>query len=201
MRFIHTSDWQFGRVFRQVDDGTMAVLWAERLDAIGRIGKLAREQRAPLELVAGDVYDGDKPGDRTLEQPIERMRGFPDVRWHLLPGNHDSHQPNGLWDRRRKKGLPDNVLLQLESGPKEIVGEIGAGIPQRAASAGTAAAAPWRIHPRRVCLIPSTLSRLAAAERSAEKPASSRPPAANGARGAIRRARPRGRGPACAGGG
>ena len=117
MRFIHTSDWQIGKVFRQVDDGTMAVLQTERLEAIGRLGRLAREQRAPLVLVAGDVYDSDKPSDRTLEQPIERMRSFPEVRWHLLPGNHDSHQPNGLWDRLRKKGLPDNVVLHLEPGP------------------------------------------------------------------------------------
>lgn len=120
MRFIHTSDWQIGKVFRQVDDGTMAVLQTERLEAIGRLGRLAREQGAPLVLVAGDVYDGDKPSDRTLEQPIERMRAFPEVRWHLLPGNHDSHQPNGLWDRLRKKGLPENVVLHLEPGPVEI---------------------------------------------------------------------------------
>jgi DNA repair exonuclease SbcCD nuclease subunit len=122
MRFIHTSDWQIGEVFRQVDDGTMAVLQTERLEAIGRLGRLAREQRAPLVLVAGDVYDSDKPSDRTLEQPIERMRAFPEVRWHLLPGNHDSHQPNGLWDRLRKKGLPDNIVLHLEPGPKAIEG-------------------------------------------------------------------------------
>jgi DNA repair exonuclease SbcCD nuclease subunit len=122
MRFIHTSDWQIGKVFRQVDDATMAVLQTERLEAIGRLGRLAREQRAPLVLVAGDVYDSDKPSDRTLEQPIERMRSFPEVRWHLLPGNHDSHQPNGLWDRLRKKGLPDNVVLHLEAGPQAIEG-------------------------------------------------------------------------------
>lgn len=129
MRFIHTSDWQIGKVFRQVDDGTMAVLQEERLDAIGRIGRLAREQRAPLVLVAGDVYDGDKPGDRTLGQPIERMRAFPDVRWHLLPGNHDSHQPNGLWDRLRKKGLPENVVLHLEPGPQAIMGKAAVLLP------------------------------------------------------------------------
>jgi DNA repair exonuclease SbcCD nuclease subunit len=129
MRFIHTSDWQIGEVFRQVDDATMAVLQTERLEAIGRLGRLAREQRAPLVLVAGDVYDSDKPSDRTLEQPIERMRAFPDLRWHLLPGNHDGHQPNGLWDRLRKKGLPDNIVLHLESGPHAVEGESAVLLP------------------------------------------------------------------------
>ncbi len=117
MRFIHTSDWQIGEVFRQVDDATMAVLQDARVEAIGRLGRLARECAAPIVLVAGDVYDSDKPSDQTLIQPIERMRGFPDVEWHLLPGNHDSHQPNGLWDRLRKKNLPDNVRLHLEHNP------------------------------------------------------------------------------------
>src|SRR5574341_672256 len=116
MKFIHTSDWQVGKVFRMVDEDTMAVLQSERVDVISRIGNLARQHASPVVVVAGDVYDTDKPSDQTLERPIERMRAFPDVEWHLLPGNHDSHQPNGLWDRLRRKpaGLPDNIKLHLE---------------------------------------------------------------------------------------
>ena len=41
MRFLHTSDWQIGKPFGFVDDETLAVLRAERLEVIARIGDFA----------------------------------------------------------------------------------------------------------------------------------------------------------------
>jgi DNA repair exonuclease SbcCD nuclease subunit len=117
VRFIHTADWQIGKVFRFVDDATVGVLQEARLEAISRIGRLAIEHAAPTVLVAGDIYDVATAEDRTLGQPIERMRAFPDVTWHLIPGNHDPHQPGGPWDRLLRRGLPDNIWAHLEPVP------------------------------------------------------------------------------------
>ncbi|WP_428376768.1 metallophosphoesterase family protein [Lichenicoccus sp.] len=113
MRVLHTSDWQIGRAFGFADDATRAVLHDERLEVIGRLGRLAQEHAAAAVLVAGDVYDVADPSDHTLRQPIERMRQFPALEWHLIPGNHDPHTPNGLWDRLRRGSLPANVRLHL----------------------------------------------------------------------------------------
>ena len=66
------------------------------------------------------MYDVAAPSDRTLQQPIERMRQFPGVEWHLLPGNHDPHTPNGMWDRLRRGGLPANVRLHLTGDPAPL---------------------------------------------------------------------------------
>ena len=117
MRFIHTADWQIGKVFRFVDDATVGVLQEARLEAVSRIGRLAMEHAAPTVLVAGDIYDVATAEDRTLAQPIERMRAFPEVTWHLIPGNHDPHQSGGPWDRLLRRGLPDNVWAHLEPVP------------------------------------------------------------------------------------
>lgn len=57
MRLIHTSDWQIGKVFRFADDDVLPVLQHERLEAISRIGRLARAQGADAVVVAGDIYD------------------------------------------------------------------------------------------------------------------------------------------------
>jgi DNA repair exonuclease SbcCD nuclease subunit len=119
MRFIHTADWQIGKVFRQLG-AREPVLQAARLDVIETIGQLAREEGAHNVLVAGDVYDTDSPAPATLRAPIERMRSFADVRWHLLPGNHDPHRPQGLWERVAATGLPSNIILHLENRPAEI---------------------------------------------------------------------------------
>ena len=123
VKFIHTSDWQIGKVFRFVDDATMGLLQDARLRAISRLGELAGEYGATDVLVAGDVYDMEALSPRSLNQPLERMRAFPSVRWHLLPGNHDPHRPNGLWDQLLRKGLPENVGVHVAPGPAVVENE------------------------------------------------------------------------------
>ena len=116
MRFVHTSDLHIGKTFRFADDVSQ-VLRDERLDVVTRLGELARSQGASDVLVAGDAYDVETPSERTLRQPIERMRAFEAVQWHLIPGNHDAHTPRGPWDRLRRlgehEGFPPNVHLHL----------------------------------------------------------------------------------------
>ena len=117
IRFIHSSDWQIGKVFRFVDRSTMGLLQEARLRAITRLGELAVEHSVRHVLVAGDVYDMEALSPRSLGQPLERMRAFDSVEWHLLPGNHDPHRPNGLWDQLLRKQLPANVRLHITPDP------------------------------------------------------------------------------------
>jgi hypothetical protein len=45
------------------------------------------------------------------------MKPFADIHWHLLPGNHDPHRPQGVWDRVAQLGLPSNIHLHLTPTP------------------------------------------------------------------------------------
>jgi DNA repair exonuclease SbcCD nuclease subunit len=117
-RLIHTSDWQIGKVFRFVDDGTMGLLQEARLASITCLGNLALERGAGHVLVAGDIYDMEALSPRSLNQPLERMRNFEKVTWHLLPGNHDPHRTNGLWDQLLRRGVPDNVIIHSSPEPR-----------------------------------------------------------------------------------
>lgn len=119
-RFIHTADWQIGKVFRFVDSAEMGGLQLARLEAITRIGSLANEHEVSHVLVAGDIYDHATPTPHTRNQVVERMRAFTSVQWHLLPGNHDPYQPNGLWDQLRRRGLPGNIHAHTESAAAVI---------------------------------------------------------------------------------
>ena len=125
MRFIHTSDWHIGKTFPFADEASQG-LREERLDAVTRIGELAAAEGVPDVLVAGDVYDIETPTDRTLRQPLARMRAFSGVEWWLIPGNHDADTPRGPWERlrrlRQSGELPANVHLQLDPGPLAIAG-------------------------------------------------------------------------------
>ena len=121
LRLIHTSDWQIGKVFRFVDNAAMGLLQEARLRAITRLGELAVGKDAQHILVAGDVYDMEALSPRSLNQPLERMRNFAGVHWHLMPGNHDYYRPNGLWDQLRCKGLPGNV--HIYTAPEPVIFE------------------------------------------------------------------------------
>ena len=118
VKIIHTSDWQIGKVFRYVDEANMGLLQDARLKVITHLGELAEKHGASHILVAGDVYDTETPSLRSLNQPLERMRNFPNIRWHLLPGNHDPHRPNGLWDRLLSKELPKNIHIHATHEPR-----------------------------------------------------------------------------------
>lgn len=121
MRIVHSSDWHIGKAFRFADEAAQA-LREERLDAISRLGALALREGAADILVAGDVFDVETPSDRTLRQPLERMRDFPAISWHLIPGNHDSHTPRGPWARllALPDGLPANIHLHLAPEPAPL---------------------------------------------------------------------------------
>ncbi len=128
IRFLHTADWQIGKVFRFVDQETMGVLQNARLNAIDRLGKIAVKQELRYVFVAGDVYDAENLSTKSLNQPLERMRKYGDVHWYLLPGNHDPNRTNGLWYRLRK-GLPANVHICDESAALYIESETAAILP------------------------------------------------------------------------
>ncbi len=98
----------------------MALLQKARLDAIAAIGKLAMTENARTVLVAGDVYDKENPDAKTLAEPLEVMRRFPAVTWHLIPGNHDPDLPNGLWHRIESIGLPGNVRVHRVPTPVSL---------------------------------------------------------------------------------
>jgi DNA repair exonuclease SbcCD nuclease subunit len=116
MRFVHSADWQIGKVFKQFG-AKEETLRQARLTAIERLGALAGTHGARHILVAGDVYDSEAPAPVTLRAPIERMKAFSEVHWHLLPGNHDPHRPEGVWDRLAQTGLPPNIHLHLTPTP------------------------------------------------------------------------------------
>jgi DNA repair exonuclease SbcCD nuclease subunit len=116
MRIIHTADWQIGKPFKQFGDQE-GVLRQARLSAIEKIGQLAERENVEHVLVAGDIYDTEAPAPKTLLEPIERMRRFPNVQWDLISGNHDPHRPKGVWDRVREAGTPQNVHLHLTAAP------------------------------------------------------------------------------------
>jgi DNA repair exonuclease SbcCD nuclease subunit len=125
MRLIHSSDLQIGKVFNYFPPEVAALLQDARQSAVRTLGELAVQHGASTVLLAGDIYDKQQLSPQTLAKPIEGMRQFPRITWHLMPGNHDHVRENGLWDRLLRMNPPDNVKLHIHPGAVKIADDDG----------------------------------------------------------------------------
>jgi DNA repair exonuclease SbcCD nuclease subunit len=88
VRFLHSSDWQLGMTRSFLDGDAQARFSEAREQAIVRMGAVARAHDCAFVVVAGDVFETNRVGDRTVIRALEALHtvGLP---VYLLPGNHD----------------------------------------------------------------------------------------------------------------
>lgn len=111
VRFIHTSDWQLGMTRHYLPPEAQARFTADRIDAVRRIGELARRLGAEFVVVAGDVFEHSNLPDAHLARAAGAL-GEMGVPVYLLPGNHDHLGPGSVWSRDAfTKGLPGSVYI------------------------------------------------------------------------------------------
>ncbi|MGI9403328.1 MAG: metallophosphoesterase family protein, partial [Hyphomicrobium sp.] len=51
---------------------------------------------------------------------LSRLKGYPNLVWHLLPGNHDPARAGGVWEAIVAAKLPENVRVHLTPQPAEL---------------------------------------------------------------------------------
>lgn len=85
---------------------------------IDTLRKEALSAGAAHVLVAGDVFDCPEPGDRVLRSALTKMAASAEIRWWLLPGNHDPARTDGVWTRLTRDP-PSNVSALLTPEPVE----------------------------------------------------------------------------------
>jgi DNA repair exonuclease SbcCD nuclease subunit len=119
IRFLHTSDLHLGKRFGQMPEALRGRLTEARHDAIAKLRELADDQELDTILVAGDIFDTETPSRATVRQALQSMGGSPDIRWYLIPGNHDSLQAEELWKLVDKES-PGNVTLLREPEPVDL---------------------------------------------------------------------------------
>jgi len=114
--FIHTADWQIGKLFGTIPDEARALLARQRIETVKRIAALATDNDADAVLVAGDVYETNAVSDETIRRTVNALETFRGP-WVLLPGNHDAALAESPWTRMRRFGLPENVILATAPEP------------------------------------------------------------------------------------
>lgn len=128
MKFIHTADWQIGKPFARVEDADKrARLRQARIDAIARVGQIARARGASFILVAGDLFDSPTVDKGTVSAACAAIGkiGLPVL---AIPGNHDHAGPGSVWGQdffqAERTNLAPNLRVLLEPVPVDEQGVI-----------------------------------------------------------------------------
>lgn len=121
---IHTSDWQLGKPFGQMEDGAKrAVLQGARLEALSAVGAVARDAEADGVVVCGDLFDSPLATRAVVCAALERI-GAMGCPVYAIPGNHDHAGPGTVWSAKyfeeERQALAPNLMVLLEEKPVEV---------------------------------------------------------------------------------
>ncbi len=112
-KFLHTADWQVGRLFSTFDPEHAPLLAEARITVVERIARLATEHQVDAVLVAGDVFDAQTVSERTVRRLFNAVKGFSGP-WLMISGNHDAALVESVWSRASRMGaVPANAHLLL----------------------------------------------------------------------------------------
>jgi DNA repair exonuclease SbcCD nuclease subunit len=121
VHFIHTADWQIGKVFAGVEDEAKRTrLKDARIRVIERIGVVAAEHDAAFIVVAGDLFDSSTVPRSTVSAALSAI-GALERPVYVIPGNHDHGGAGGIWEqdyfRREHAQLAPNLIVLTSQEP------------------------------------------------------------------------------------
>ena len=123
MKFLHTADWQIGKPFAGIrDEHKRSLVQHARVEAIKRIGVVAREASVDFVVVAGDLFDSPSADRSTVSAACSAV-GQMGLPVFAIPGNHDHGGPGSVWEqdffKREQSALAPNLTVLLEPAPFE----------------------------------------------------------------------------------
>ena len=107
MKLIHCADIHLDSPMQtHMTARQAATRSAEVLRSFVRMTQYARENGVRAVIIAGDLFDGDRVRERTVDAVLDAMQKTPEVDYLYLPGNHDE-AADAFCDRE----LPENLKL------------------------------------------------------------------------------------------
>ena len=120
IRFLHTADWQLGMTRHFLLPEAQARFTQDRIDAIRKIGLLAKKNSAEFVVVAGDVFESNQIAPQTVRRALEALGTIP-VPVFLLPANHDPLDSASVYRSRTfTENKPGNVIVFASTDPLAV---------------------------------------------------------------------------------
>ena len=88
LKLIHASDFHLDSPFSGLGPEQAALRRGEQRDLLARLADLAREKRADLVLLSGDLLDSERVYPETV-QALKSALGETPCPVFIAPGNHD----------------------------------------------------------------------------------------------------------------
>lgn len=123
IRFLHSADLHLGKPFGAMPEELRGRLREARHTVLDRLASQTRKGGAALVLLAGDMFDSSTPTLAVLRQAMAAMGGHDDLRWVILPGNHDSLAADQLWSTAAHS-RPANVTLATTAAPLALADNV-----------------------------------------------------------------------------
>ncbi len=121
IRFLHTSDWQLGMTRHFLDEDAQARFSEARVNAIRALARIAEREACDFCVVAGDVFETNLVGRRTVARACDALRAFT-VPVYLLPGNHDALDASSLLTSQVfREDAPEHVHVLVDRAPVTVV--------------------------------------------------------------------------------
>jgi DNA repair exonuclease SbcCD nuclease subunit len=109
LRLIHAADLHLGYTFGGLPARQRKILQNDEPRLLERLVSLCLERDADALLLAGDVFEHERPGDDTvnaLRNALQRLEKA-GILVFISPGNHDPYWPDSPWAETR---WPDNTV-------------------------------------------------------------------------------------------
>ncbi len=116
LKIIHGADFHLDAPFAGLAPDQAAARRAEQRELLGRLAELAREERADLVLLSGDLVDGDQVYYETA-QALARTLGSIPAPVFIAPGNHDCYAARSVY---AGTAWPENVHIFKEITPQGV---------------------------------------------------------------------------------
>ena len=107
LNIIHGADFHLDSPFSGLSPERAAQRRGEQRELLSRLAQLARETRADLVLLSGDLMDGDNVYRETAQALSQALGSIP-CPVFLAPGNHDCYSPSSVY---ATLDWPDNVHI------------------------------------------------------------------------------------------
>ena len=114
---------QIGKPFAGIrDQHKRSLVQQARIEAIKRLGVVAKDSSVEFVLVAGDLFDSPSADKSTVSAACSAI-GEIGLPIFVIPGNHDHGGPGSVWVQdfflREQSALAPNMTVLLEPAPHE----------------------------------------------------------------------------------
>jgi len=121
LRFLHSSDWQLGMTRHFLSDEAAARFSQDRIDAVKKLGELAKDHEAAFIVVAGDVFESNQLSRQIVLRALDALKALP-VPIFLLPGNHDPLDVSSIFSTPEFREAGEHIIVIRDTQPIPVPG-------------------------------------------------------------------------------